>query len=92
MGDASIAALDGKPDVREVQPSQHCKSSGEHQFRVPSANISTWDPQEGFLRSAEVEHLQTVALAQHHLVANSNHVLNMLWKQTGFRGTSSTTK
>ena len=35
---------------------------------------------------------QTVALAEHHVGANSINKLDKLWRQTGFRGTAATTK
>ena len=66
---------------------------GEGHLRILSANISTLGPQaEGFLRSHEMGRFQTVALAEHHVGANSINKLDKLWRQTGFRGTAATTK
>ena len=45
-----------------------------------------------FLRSPEKGRFQTVAVAEHHLGANSVSKLDKLWRQTGFRGTAATAK
>ena len=66
---------------------------GDGHLRILSANISTLGPQaEGFLRSPEMGRIQTVALAEHHVGANSINKLDKLWRQTGFRGTATTAK
>ena len=71
----------------EVQPSLLSTGNGEQKFRILSVSMSTWGPQaEGVLRSAEVGRFQTVALAEHHLGANSCSKLDKLWKQSGFLG------
>ena len=68
-------------------------SVGDGHLRILSANISTWGPQaEGYMRSPEMGRFQTVALAEHHVGANSINKLDKLWRQTGFRGTAATAK
>ena len=39
-----------------------------------------------------MERFQTMALAEHHLGANSINKLDKLWRQTAFRGTAATAK
>ena len=54
-------------------------------------SMGTSVPQaEVFLRSPEMGRFHTVALAEHHLGANSFNKLDQLWRQTGFRGTAAT--
>ena len=74
-------------------PVSKARSSGEHKFSVPPANICTWGPHhKRFLWSAEVGRFQTVAPQSTIWCQQSMNKIDKMWKHIDFRETAATAK